>query len=138
MVPFQQIYERPGGRAHANICKKNCNLFRNMLISTYLHQGRDHFQSGGASNSPGFYCFMCMAVHAICSFSASFSYVIFLFLILGIPFGLVEANNYRKKSKGARMRQKKRQFHELPYTEIVKSGTIWLWLQMGDQDVHFP
>ena len=48
----------------------------------------------------------------------------FLYRFLGIPSSFGGASKYiERERKEARMTPKKRELHELPYTEIVKSGT---------------
>ena len=63
-----------------------------------------------------------MVVHIVISFLASFSLLSFLFYIIGIPKAEWDAKKYLEKVK--KMGPTKQELHELPDTEIEKSGTI--------------
>ena len=62
-----------------------------------------------------YFTISCTAVHVIFSLSASVYLLFFLYLILSIQFCLGDE---------ARMRQKTRDLHELPFLEMVKSALI--------------
>ena len=49
------------------------------------------------------------------------------FLYIGIPSGRMGCQEIDRERKEERMILKKREFHELPVTEIVKSGTITVY-----------
>ena len=64
-------------------------------------------------------------MHVIICFYASFSLLCFLFLFYCIPkVGWKAKKSINSERKQKRMRPKKRELHELPYTEMVKSGTV--------------
>ena len=76
------------------------------------------------------------AVHVIIFGLASMSLLCHLFLCIVIPKAGWNANKYLqyiyRKRKAKRTRPKKRQLHELPYTDLVKSGTIRLLSGLGE------
>ena len=65
-----------------------------------------------------------MAVHVIIFLGCFISY--FLYLFLGITSCLGNRYDIDRECKRARIRPKKRELHELLYTQTVKSGTIRL------------
>ena len=82
--------------------------------------------SWSESNSPGFYHFNARGSSCNSLFFGLIisSFLSLLYLFLGIPSSFGGASKYiERERKEARMTPKKRELHELPYTEIVKSGT---------------
>ena len=71
--------------------------------------------------------FLCMAVHVIIPCSASHLHTCVLFLFSIIPKEERDDTKYlNRERKEERMRPKKKYFHELSYTEMVKSRTTRL------------
>ena len=80
--------------------------------------------------------YLCAAVHAILSFSASISLYFFLFNDIPRQAGMPRNRKGKKRRKN---KAKKIKLHELPCTEIVKSGTVRLISQKsGWLDIWYP
>ena len=70
-------------------------------------------------------CSVQHAVYVIISFSASFGLLCFLFLFFAsLIQDEMQRNGWKKKRR--EIGPTKRELHELPYIEMIKSGTIRL------------
>ena len=81
--------------------------------------------------------YLCTAVHAILSFSASISLYFFLFNDIPRQAGMPRNRKGKKRRKN---KAKKIKLHELPCTEIVKSGTITVECRLVSEvcSMNFP
>ena len=62
---------------------------------------------------------LCTAVHVIIYFSASFLLIVFIWFLVSPRW--MDAMTWMEKAKEGKNENNKRELHELPYTEMIKS-----------------